>query len=981
MAQTASSLLRGRVTDGEGKPSVAAIVQARNVDTGVTRTAITDDDGRYQMPALPLGNWTVVARAVDGSVSETQAVSLRLQDGVTRDLVVGGGVTERVEVRAQAKLIDQKQTSGKLSISEEQVDDLPIAGRNLLDLAQLDSSVRPAAEGSFFGETGSVFIVNGATGRSNSFLVDGLDNNDQTSGTSISSAYSQQVIDEFVLLTHQFSPEFGKARGGILNVVTKRGSNDPRLEGFAQGYVPRFGEAGGFVDGLPTTGIERDRDRAYSTGFNVSGPFKKDKAFYFFAYERNSVQQLTPYTGIDQNGSAGGRIIAPFESDNFFLRTDFNLGEKNQLMLRLLYDDRSFNGGVNVGGLFTPESGFTVDESDFTFAASLTTIVSPKLVAETRFLASDSTFNQFANSDLSGVTRPSGIFGGNPLNRQLRDEKKLQFVENLTWSLGKHTVKTGIDITRSVTDLDAFFNPNGGFIYEEDIPFETGDCGNINISDIILSRTNGSYPNIPCAGTPGVDDDGDGQIDEDAIITSFPLVFSYVFGQPSNTFKDTAFALFLQDHWQPNPRWFFDYGLRYDISTYRLPQNARINSTIPNGGADRDTDNISPRFGFTFKPNANGKTIVRGGGGVFYDKLVLAFPAVTAVTSGTQIGLFFPRGFAVELDENFIEQQGINNVLPSLLFLPELVLNFSTATRLDTPYSVQFNLGIDTPTSARSIFRANATHALGYRLAHLIDLNPVIGLYSPGPGSCPGNLDPTIEEGIPCHGNDPNVGSIAALATTGRSWYRGLDLGWRYFGDSGWLDLSYTLSKSEDTQFDPLKGGVSLPPNSTNFVRSERGLADGDRRHRFVVSGDLPIGGGFRAAGSFSWSSPIPFNVTTGLDDNNDGILTDRPDGVRRNFGEGSNLTAINDYLVSIGRPTVARLSAPSFAQFDVNVYRQFVFREGDVEANLYLQVFNVFDRVNLGLVDGRLTSQNFGRGITLAGPPRTVLSGFKISF
>jgi outer membrane receptor protein involved in Fe transport len=980
VAQTASSVLRGVVRDGNGNPAIAAIVQARSEKNGAVRTAITDDDGRYQMAALPLGVWTVVARAVDGSVSETVRVQLRLQDAARQDLVVGGGVTERVEVRATGLLIDSKETSGKLSVSAEQVDDLPIAGRNFLDLSMLDSSVRPAAEGSFYGETGSVFVVNGATGRSNSFLVDGLDNNDLTSGTSISSAYSQQVIDEFVLLTHQFSPEFGKARGGVLNIVTKQGGNEPRFEAFGQGFLHSWGESGGFVDSLPTSGLSRDRDRSYTGGFNASGPFKKDRAFFFFAYEKNSADRLQPYTGVDRNGSVGGRFLAPFESDNFFLRTDFNLNQNNQLMVRLLFDDRSANG-VNVGGLYTPEAGFFVDEQDLALAATLTTIVSDRLVAESRLLISDSTFDQFANSDLSGVTRPSGIFGGNPLNRQARDESKLQFVENLTWSLGRHTVKAGFDVTVSSTKLDAEFNPNGGFIYEEDFPFEPGDCGDINISDIILARTNGSYPNIPCAGTPGVDDDGDGQIDEDAIVTSFPLVVSYVFGQPSNTFDDTQYALFLQDHWQPNERWFFEYGLRYDVSSYKLPESARIQSTIPNGGAGVDDDNISPRFGFTWKPSKDSRTLIRGGGGMFYDKLVLAFPAVTAVTSGTQIGLFFPRGFAVELDENFIETQGIDNVLPSLLFLPQLVLSFSTGTELDVPYSVQWNLGIDTPTSQRSVFRANVTRSQGYHLTTLKDLNPVIGLYLPGPGSCPGNLDPTIEEGIPCHGNDPNVGSIAAIVSEGRSWYTGVDLGWRYFGDESWLDLSYTWSKSEDTQFDPLKGGISLPPNSDGFVRSERGLAGGDRRHRLVLSGDLPVGAGFRAAGVFSWSSPIPFNVTTGRDDNNDGILTDRPLGVRRNAGQDSSIQGINDYRNSIGLSPITRLSAPSFSQFDLNLYRPFTMREGRLDGRFYMQIFNLFDSVNLGLVDGRITSTNFGRGITLAGPPRTVLTGFQFGF
>jgi len=985
-AQTASSSLRGTVRSEDGKAAVGAIVQVRSETTGALRVTITDDEGRYQLLALPVGAWIVVARTVEGAVSESVLVGLGLQESPVQDLMVGAGVTERVSVSSSSDLIDKKETAGKLRVSAEKVSVLPIPGRVFTDLALLDSSVRPAAEGAFYGEAGSVFIVNGGTGRSNSFLVDGLDNNDLTSGTALGSFFSQQVIQEFVLLTHRYSPEFGRATGGVLNIVTKQGGNEARVEGFLEGAIGAWGETGNFIDTLPPVGTDQTQSRQFSTGFNFSGPFKRDKAFYFFAFEHQDSDDVIGYTGIDQNGSPGGRFSAPGQGDNIFLRTDFNLSPNNRLMLRASYDDRD-TAGVNVGGLFTPEAGFLIKENDVGFAGSLTTIASPSLVFETRFAFSGSEFDQLANSDLSGVTRPGGIFGGNPLHSQLRKETKFQIVENMTWSRGDHTWKFGIDVTRSRTDLDATFNPSGNFLYDTDVPFETGDCGNINISDVILARTNGSYPNIPCPGILGVDDDGDGQIDEDAIITSYPVVFSFVFGQPSTRFNDTKYGFFVQDNWQATPSFFFEYGLRYDYSTYKLPSSARIASTIPNGGSGTDRNNFAPRFGFTWTPDPGSRTVIRGGAGLFYDKLVLAFPAVSAVTSGTQIGLFFPRGFAVELDEQFVEQQGIDAVLPSLFFLPQLTLQFSTTTKLETPYAVQANIGMDIPTGGRSAFRTNLTRSQGYHLPLLKDLNPVIGLFLPGPGSCPNNLDPTLEEGIPCHGNDPSLGSIAALATEGRSWYTGLDVGWRYQGASAWIDASYTLSHAEDTGFDPLKGGISIPQDSVNFVVTERGRGDGDRKHRVVLSGDLPVWSGFRVSGVLTWSSGLVFNVTSGTDLNVDGILTDRPDGVARNAGEDTDLDAINAFRTSTQNPNpatrvpISSLEEPTFAQLDLRIRRPFVFKNGRGTGEFYLQIFNLLDRENIGLIDGRIVSENFGRGITLAGPPRTVVTGFRIGF
>jgi len=985
-AQTASSTLRGTVRTENGRVAPGAIVQARSEQTGALRVVTTDEEGRYQFQALPVGSWTTVARLVDGRVSESVLVSLRLQESPVVDLTVGGGITERVTVTAEADLIDRKETAGKLRVDAEKVDDLPIAGRVFTDLALLDSSVRPAAEGAYFGEAGSVFVVNGASGRSNSFLVDGLDNNDLTSGTALSSFFSQQVIQEFVLLTHQYSPEFGRATGGVLNIVTKQGGNEKRLGGFSEGTFGGWGEVGSFVERLPSSGSPATRSRQFSAGFNVSGPFKKDKAFYFFAFEHQKEDALIGYTGVDREGTPGGRFKAPGEGNNFFFRSDFNLSPKHQLMLRFSFDDRE-SGGVNVGGLSTPEAGFRIDERDIGLAASLTTIVSPSTVFEMRFAASDSRFDQRANSDRSGITHPSGFFGGNPLNSQLRDETKFQLLENVTWTNGNHTWKFGLDVTRSHTSVDATFNPNGGFLYDTDVPFEPGDCGGVDISEVSVSRANGLYPLVPCVGVPGFDDDGDGKIDEPANITTYPVVFSYVFGQPSNRFDDTKIGLFAQDHWQVTPNWFLEYGLRYDYSTYRLPRSAQVESTIPNGGASTDANNFSPRAGFTWTPRTGGRTVVRGGAGLFYDKLVLAFPAISAVTSGTRIGLFFPRGLAAEVDENFLEQIGTETLLPVLFNLPELTLRFSTETRLDVPYAVQANLGVDTPTGRRSALRANITRSQGYHLPLLKDLNPVTGLYSPAGGNCPGNLDPTLEEGIPCHAKDPDTGSIAALATEGRSWYTGVDVGWRYQGRSAWIDGSYTWSEAEDTGFDPLKGGVSVPQDSVNFVVTERGRADGDRRHRAVLSGDVPVGAGIRVSGVVTWSSGLAFNVTSGVDDNVDGILTDRPPGVERNAGKGTDLNAINAYRTSTDNPNpdtrvaIAGLREPAFAQVDLKIHRPFSLRGGQGMGEVYFQIFNLMDRENIGLIDGRIVSPNFGTGITLAGPPRTIVSGIRMGF
>jgi hypothetical protein len=998
-AQNISASLTGEVRTEEGQPVPGAVIQARSTESGTTRNATSDEAGGYRLDSLSLGSWTVVARLGDGRMSVSRTVNLGLQQTVRLDFTVGGGLTERVTVTAERPLIDPMETAGMLRIDAGQAESLPLAGRQFTDLALLESSVRPSAPGDYFGERGSVFVINGQSGRSNSFLVDGLDNNDQTSGTALNSFFSQQVIQEFVLLTNQYSPEFGRASGGILNIVTRRGGNEAQWEAFAQGTSSRWNESGDFIDSLPVKTTSKGAVSRYQAGFTFSGPFKKDRAFYFLAYEHQESDDLIPYTGFEREDvgnletTGGGRYLAPSRDDNLFFRTDFNLGLGQTLMVRLSADDRE-SSGVMVGGANTPEFGFRIEERDVALAATWTSILSPNVINEVRFLAAHSVFDQFANSDRPGVARPSGIFGGNALNQQSRGEDRIQIVENLTWRKGDHTFKFGFDVARSRTDVSAGFNPNGNFIYNYDFAFEPGDRGGVDRLDV----ENAEDPSAICNGEPGLDLDGDGMVAECANILSYPLIFTYIFGQPSTTLEDTKIGLFAQDRWKINSKFMLDYGLRYDISTYTLPAEHAVNSVIPNGGAGRDTDNIAPRLGFTLTPWDDGRMVIRGGAGIFYDKLVLGFPAVASITSGTRVGLFFPQGLTWEFNEDVLEEDGIDAWLPILELLADemayLVMRFSTGTELETPFTAQYNIGVDLGTGPHSAFRANVIRAGGYNLPLMKDLNPVSGLTPAVLADCTEeNINPDLEpyEGLPCHLGDPETGSIAAIVTEGRSWYTGVDLSWRWQKEGSWFSAAYTWSKAEDMGFDPLKGGISLPPDSRN-LSAERGRADGDRRHRLVISGNAPLPWmGLRASGVLQLSSGMPFNVTTGIDDNVDGILTDRPEGVGRNTGEDTPLDLINaerekfneeiNHKESWTLDPVTSLREPGFFQVDFRIYRPFLFGNGRGKGEFFLQVFNLLDRENYGLIEGRATSRNFGRPITLAGPPRTIEIGLKVGY
>jgi carboxypeptidase family protein/TonB-dependent receptor-like protein len=955
LAQSTTGSLTGRVLGADTTPLPGATVEARSEETGVVRGAVTDAAGRYRFDLLAPGAWTLRAHVGDGPPGTAVSVVVTLQSTATADLVVGGAVTESVTVTAATPLVDRERTGGELSIDRSIVDDIPIAGREVTDLALLDSSVRQAPPADLFGERGTVFVINGQSGRGNSFLVDGLDNNDLTSNTTLNAAFSPLVIREFKVLTHQFAPEFGRAAGGVLNIITRQGTNKKELDFFAQGVLPGLSSEGDFVASLPDTGADNDVTGRFQAGVGVGGPIRADKAFWFLAYEHQQADDVVTWTGVGRDGVAGGFLQAPRDDDNVFLRGDFNLSSGNTLMLRLSADDRTTDM-LRVGGRNTPESGFALGEKDTQFVATLTSVLTPAVLNEARLLVGSSGFDQDANSSRPGVDRPSGAFGGNNLYSQKRDEDRVQLVDNVTWQKGPHSLKFGADVIRSRTHIDTAFNPNGSFSYNTDLPFTTGDCVDLSPNQ---GNLDDPYAPIPCSG----DGNGNGIPNEPAILGTYPVVYQLIDGQPSAVVNDTRLGLFAQDTWALGSRWVLTYGLRYDLSTYRLPDSAVVPSTIPNGGADTDRNNIAPRAAFTWSPDTAGRWLVRGGAGMFYDKIVFGFPAVAAITSGTAIGLIFPQGLRLEINENVVEQYGIDQIKDILQSIPSVTLRFSTGTTLDTPYTVLYNAGLERAVGAHGAVSADVIRALGYHQVLTRDLNPAVG---------------TDAQGFPVH-RDPTTGSIGAFVTEGRSWYSGLDLGWRWRGERNWYSASYTLSKALDLGPDPLQGGFYLPVE-TEDLSNEKGRADADRRHRLVLSGGFRLPwGGLVASGVAQYASGAPFNVTSGADDNSDGFTTDRPVGVRRNTGADTPLEAVNALRAQAGLAPVTHLSEPALVQVDLKVSRPFPLGRGQGE--VYLQVYNLFNRVNGGPIDGVATSHTFGEPVGLVGPPQTLEGGFRVSF
>jgi hypothetical protein len=540
-----------------------AVVTVRHQGTAALRQAVAGDDGRYAFNLLRPGLYTVQVQAPGYLSVVRESVTLPLQGTVILDFPLAPTFVEEVTVTGAARLLDPTNTTGGFLVGAEELSELPLPGRQFTDLAMLDAAVLPVAPGTFVGEKAAVFSANGQGGRANTFLVDGLDNNDATIGSRSNALFSQEVIQEFHLMTDGYQAEFGRATGGVLNIITRSGGNRLAGKAFLQSSGERWNETGEFAESLPPAPDDVESVERLQFGAHLSGPIRRDRAFYFLAYEQDAIDEVLPYVGVTRNGAPGGRLLARNRGRNAFARFDVVLGANHQLQTRLSWD-RSYAFGVNVGGVITPEAGSRFAETTGQFAASLTSAFGQRWYNELRLLASHSDVEQLANSDRVGVDRPSGIFGGTHVQEQDRGETRFQLVDNVSYFRGNHALKFGIDVARVSVDIGVAFNDNGLFLYTNDRPYEPGDNG------------------LGGIGARGVDDDGDGVVDELPDFETYALAYQLIQGSPRATFDTTIFAAFVQDEVRVTPHLRVNFGLRYDLDTLRLDDRFAIRGAPPN---------------------------------------------------------------------------------------------------------------------------------------------------------------------------------------------------------------------------------------------------------------------------------------------------------------------------------------------------------------------------------------------------------------
>jgi hypothetical protein len=714
------------VKDPKGNVVSNATVTARDEAQGLEREGSSDGEGGYSVRQLAPATYSVIVSAPGFAKSEATAVAITV-GGVAElpiALSVAGG-KEVVEVSSQADVVETSRSSTTDTIGQRRIDNLPINGRNYINFTLTDSQVvRDNAPNTGAAPT-SGLNISGQRGRSNLVNVDGADATDN-SVNGVRSTVSQEAVQEFQIITNSYAAEYGRASGGVVNIITRSGSND--FHGDVFGYLRnRNFQAVNPFSTTPNPAYTRVQG-----GLAFGGPIKKDKTYYYFAYETtrrhetgfSSIGQgnfglqgvdvsplfgapsgtfpdiqatadqaaflanppagipiptLQTYafmvgasSGIAVNGSypaffaalppafvpaglqqfpsscnpafASVAGFAPyctglptsfqtlasqegnfpvFEGTSLYsLRIDHNVSNSNRLTLRGNVSPSTVTG-IEVSGQDQPfgQNAYSRTSQqtyrDVTGMAQDTWTLGNNKVNEFRFQFARRGLSYFYNTKISGGADPAvnipgfAYFGREPYSYIQRVEKRYQFADNFSLSIGRHDTKFGGDF--NYLPLKATFTVNYGGVY---------DFGSQNLFG-------SPFPIFSPVQAYGLGMPGD---------------FIQGLGSPSDSFSNKPLGLFWQDSWRVRHNLTLNYGVRYDVEfppKFKPPQGLALPAYGALGlqkGIQTDKNNIQPRFGLAWDPKGDGKTVIRASYGMFYDHPLLGLYFLGDASDGSTSG-------------------------------------------------------------------------------------------------------------------------------------------------------------------------------------------------------------------------------------------------------------------------------------------------------------------------------------------------------
>lgn len=925
-------VFEGVLRDSAGAVVSGARIVATHMATGVTRAALSNGEGRYRLAVSAPGNYKLKASANGFKDQESAEIVTTTGRSFTIDFdLTAAGATEQIAVSgASPPLIDTSRTVVGDTVTQRELEDLPIINRDPLQLIFLLGGVTeaPLSTSQLADEGRGVFLrgtpeeagnfsLTGAPATSNNITIDGLDNNDdRTARERIS--LNPESIAELQVITNQYAAEYGRASGGRINIRTRTGTN--RYHGDGYFY---FGDeslnANTFFRNA--RGLGRLPQQQRREGGVFAGPILREKDFFFGSYERVDVTDFAEINALVPVATnplfplpkPNGAVAPGSDASSFFeelstpeqsnlgnVRADFNFSQSHNAAVRFDIlrgeNNRGFSGGTRLPEtiLIEGHNSDSISFSDFLIIGSK--FVNQARVQYSRLLPRDKASSESVSIVIKSPSLTAGAFtGSNTSPAFAREEKRLQIQDNVSLIYGNHVFKAGGDVQLVRSTFQDLFATGGQFTFD-------------TVADFLANN---------------------------------PSRFVQRFDTKSTLSNDVV-GLFAQDEWKIKPNFTLSLGVRWD------------NESILN-----DRTNFSPRVAFAWDPFGGklfrrfkkmaepGKTVVRAGFGLFYNRALLRTlddfslgASTIIVDSDVSPALLSAVRFPQPLtDQMLVDKFGLSETK----FLRRV------SKDLEIPYTLQTGFGIERQLTKNLVASADYIFTRGAHLWRESNVNaPVLPLgfknftdyllsrdFDNRPDSdgrraisgtnadvvrfdSSGNTSSSsgairVENGVrvltlglnaPRSSNltaalnairplrpDASLTEVELLESTGNSFYHGGVFSVRYsLGSRAHFRAVYTLSKFID------EGTTNTAsPQDLSDRRAERALSLQDQRHRFTFSGLFRIPyADVDLAPIVSFGSSRPFNIGSGFDRNLNDIANDRP-----------------DFITGIGRPEWRRPGSP----------------------------------------------------------------------
>lgn len=990
--QTFHGSLAGSVTDGSGATLPDAIIELSNDATGLARTTVSTGSGDFQMPELPVGLYQITVtkpgfeekRISNVEIAVSKTTDIRIQLGVARQQAV-------VEVSAAAVTLDTTSSALVADVDSKTVQEMPINGRDFRQMVKLAPGVTPVSTSP---------SVNGMRTNGNNFQVDGADNNDAWSNAvavnqggvaGIPGALLPiDAIDQFSIQTNAQS-DMGRNGGSNVNMVIKSGTNS--LHGTA--YYFNRNEALAALSPLQTPGSKKQEIRNNQYGFSVGGPIIKNKTFFFLtgesqlavaadslldtipsaAWISNATQVLRRYgvavnpvsTNLlslfpaeSRNGPATANnylanALNRYNSYNGIAKIDHHFNNNNTLSVRYLGGAGTQTADVGAHLLpYFQQAPMHVHN----FSVVESSVLTPRLVNQVTlgvnyFMQTFNDYDTSYSASALGLNTGSTLAGAPQIKitgfdytgatpSLRRTDTTGHVTDNLSYSVGRHQLKFGGEFRRAVLDVAYYTNGRGTFSFDG----SRGPWAN----DSSVSSTLKAVADF-IAGYPSNSNGA-----------------TIVRGEPGRVYHVNSADGWVHDTFQFSQRLTLNYGVRYTYQGVLHDTANDLANFIPGQGFSvgqlygKDYKDFAPRFGFAFQPQSNGKTVIRGGYGLYYDVPTVGSFVYNNIGNGGATGIYGnpagPNPVYTLSATNVVLAAGVP-VFGTTAAKPPFGV-YSVNPDFRTPYAQNFNVNVQHQLSHSTLLQVGYVGSLGRKLLVVRDINQSVA-------------------GVrPYATQFSTLGTINQLNSMANSNYSSLQVSVRQqFRKGLTFNANYTYGHALDDA-----SSATTPENSYS-LRQDYGNATFDERHIFTswISYELPQFGRFVPRLTKGWqfnslltfATGTPVNILDGTNVSATGENKDRPNLVTDPFASVPALTGT--LAVQYFNPAAFQKEAagtfgnlgrdafygPNFGSWDFSVFKRTPITER-VNTEFRVEILNLLNKTNWANPTATLTSASFGQ-------------------